>query len=129
MLIYIWDLSAKNHKCAPPVVQTEQQKRTHICRTDGQICVCFFVVLEDGAYKQNCEMWLHSDKTRVSKGYPFGTQPLEQRCSVLYLLAWLTPHQQRLVRAVAFRFARRRPVLPCLCKRADSLQKIMSFRD
>lgn len=38
-----------------------------------------------------------------------------------YLLAWLTPHQQRLVRAVAFRFARRRPVLPCLCKRADSL--------
>ena len=46
-----------------------------------------------------------------------------------YLLAWLTPHQQRLVRAVAFRFARRRPVLPCLCKRADSLQKIMSFRD
>ena len=30
-----------------------------------------------------------------------------------YLLAWLTPHQQRLVRAVAFRFARRRPVLPC----------------
>lgn len=46
-----------------------------------------------------------------------------------YLLAWLTPHQQRLVRAVAFRFARRRPVLPCLSKRADSLQKIMSFRD
>ena len=90
MLIYIWDLSAKNHKCAPPVVQTEQQKRTHISRTDGQICVCFFVVLEDGAYKQNCEMWLHSDKTRVSKGYPFGTQPLEQRCSVLYLLLRLT---------------------------------------
>ena len=24
-----------------------------------------------------------------------------------------SPHQQRLVRAVAFRFARRRPVLPC----------------
>lgn len=26
----------------------------------------------------------------VSKGYPFGTQPLEQRCSVLYLLPRLT---------------------------------------
>ena len=25
--------------------------------------------------------------------------------------------------------ARRRPVLPCLCKKADSLQKIMSFWD
>lgn len=33
-----------------------------------------------------------------------------------YLLAWLTPHQQRLVRAVAFRFARRRPVLPCVIR-------------
>ena len=40
-----------------------------------------------------------------------------------------SPHQQRLVRAVAFRFARRLPVLPCLCKRTDSLQKIMPFRD
>ena len=40
-----------------------------------------------------------------------------------------SPHQQRLVRAVAFRFARRRPVLPCLCKRTYGLQKIMSFRD
>ena len=47
----------------------------------------------------------------------------------VYLLAWLTPHQQRLVRAVAFRFARRRPVLPCLCKRTYGLKKIMSFRD
>lgn len=43
-----------------------------------------------GAHEQNCEMRLHSDKTRVSKGYPFGTQPLEQRCSVLYLLLRLT---------------------------------------
>ena len=90
MLIYIWDLSAGNHKCALSVVQTEQQKRAHICRTDGQICVCFFAVLEGGAHKQNCEVWLPSDKTRVSKGYPFGTRPLEQRCSVLYLLLRLT---------------------------------------
>lgn len=90
MLIYIWNLSAENHKCALSVVQTEQQKRTHICWTDGQICVCFFAVLEGGAHKQNCEVRLHSDKTRVSKGYPFGTQPLEQRCSVLYLLLRLT---------------------------------------
>ena len=89
MLIYIWDLSAENHKCALSVVQTEQQKRTHICRIDRQICVSF-MVLEGGAYKQNCEVWLRSDKTRVSKGYPFGTQPLEQRCSVLYLLLRLT---------------------------------------
>ena len=43
-----------------------------------------------GAHEQNCEMWLHSDKTRVSKGYHFGTQPLEQRCSVVYLLPRLT---------------------------------------
>ena len=35
-----------------------------------------------------------------------------------------SPHQQRLVRAVAFRFARRRHVLPCLCKRTDSLQDV-----
>ena len=27
-----------------------------------------------------------------------------------------SPHQQRLVRAVAFRFARRRPVLPCVIR-------------
>ena len=90
MLICIWDLSAENHKCALSVVQAEQQKRTHICREKGQICVCFFAVLEGGAHKQNCEVWLYSDKTRVSKGYPFGTQPLEQRCSVLYLLLRLT---------------------------------------
>lgn len=29
-------------------------------------------------------------QSRVSKGVPFGTQPLEQRCSVLYLLPRLT---------------------------------------
>ena len=28
----------------------------------------------------------------------------------------LSTHQQRLVRAVAFRFARRRPVLPCVIR-------------
>ena len=38
-----------------------------------------------------------------------------------YLLAWLTPHQQRLVRAVAFRFARRRPVLPCIMSLHNSI--------
>ena len=38
-----------------------------------------------------------------------------------YLLAWLTPHQQRLVRAVAFRFARRRPVLPCVMSLHNSI--------
>lgn len=32
-----------------------------------------------------------------------------------------SPHQQRLVRSVAFCFARRRPVLPCVCKRAYGL--------
>ncbi len=89
MLIYIWDLSTENHKCVLSVMQTEQQKRTHICREKGQICVCFFAVLEGGPHKQNCEVWLHSDKTRVSKGSPFGTQPLEQRCSVLYALSAL----------------------------------------
>ena len=30
------------------------------------------------------------------------------------MLAWLTPHQQRLVRADDFCFARRRPVLPSM---------------
>ena len=54
-----------------------------------QICACFFAVLEGGAHKQNCKVWLRSDKTGVSKGCPFGTQPLEQRCSVLYLTARL----------------------------------------
>ena len=55
-----------------------------------RICVLFFAVLEDGTHKQNCEVWPRSDKTRDSKGYPFATQPLGQRCSVLYLLLRLT---------------------------------------
>ena len=32
-----------------------------------------------------------------------------------------SPHQQRLVRAVAFRFARRRPVLPCIMSLHNSI--------
>ena len=42
-----------------------------------------------GGHEQNCEVRPHFDKTGDSKGVPFGTQPLEQRCSVLYLLARL----------------------------------------
>ena len=34
-------------------------------------------------------MLLRSDKTGVSKGYPFGTQLCRAKCSVLYLLARL----------------------------------------
>ena len=52
----------------------------------------FFAVLEDGTHDQKCEVWPCSDKTRgFQRGRkpPFGTQPLEQRCSVLYLLARL----------------------------------------
>ena len=36
-----------------------------------------------------CEVWLRSDKTGVSKGYPFGTQLCRAKCSVLSLLARL----------------------------------------
>ena len=35
-------------------------------------------------------MAIHFYLSGVSKGVPFGTQPLEQRCSVLYLLPRLT---------------------------------------
>ena len=56
----------------------------------GRYGLCFFAVLEGAIHEQKCEMWIGSDKTWVSKGYPFGTQPLEQRCSVLYLLLRLT---------------------------------------
>ena len=70
--------------------QTGQQKGSALLPDCRVVMRSLFVVLEGGAHKQNCEVWLRSDKTRVSKGYPFGTQPLEQRCSVLYLLLRLT---------------------------------------
>ena len=70
--------------------QTGQQKGSALLPDCRVVMRSLFVVLEDGAHKQNCEVWLRSDKKRFSKGYPFGTRPLEQRCSVLYLLARLT---------------------------------------
>lgn len=39
---------------------------------------------------QRCDLWPHADKTGVSKGVPFGTRLCKAKCSVLYLLAWLT---------------------------------------
>ena len=69
--------------------QTGQQKGSALLPDCRVVMRSLFVVLEGGAHKQNCEVWLRSDKTRVSKGYPFGTRPLEQRCSVLYLLVRL----------------------------------------
>ena len=69
--------------------QTGQQKGSALLPDCRVVMHSLFVVLEDGAHKQNCEVWLRSDKKRVSKGYPFGTRPLEQRCSVLYLLVRL----------------------------------------
>ena len=89
MLICICGLPAENRKCAPAAWRTEQRKRNAYLPNRWQICVLFFAVLEDGEHEQNCEVWPHSDKTGDSKGYPFGTQPLEQRCSVLYLLSRL----------------------------------------
>lgn len=68
------------------------KKEADICRISGQISAFIFAVLEDGAHEQKCEVWPQSDKTRgFQRGRkpPFGTQPLEQRCSVLYLLARL----------------------------------------
>ena len=60
----------------------------------GQIFLLFLRILRMLAHKQKCEVWPHSDKTEggYPKGAapPFGTQPLEQRCSVLYLLLRLT---------------------------------------
>ena len=45
MLIYIWDLSAENHKCALSVGQTEQQKRNAYLPgrwTDMRLLFCGF---------------------------------------------------------------------------------------
>ena len=71
------------------MTKNEASKKERISADQMDRYAFFFVILEDVAHKQNCEVWLHSDKTRVSKGYPFGTLHLEQRCSVLFLLARL----------------------------------------
>ena len=65
------------------------EKGTHIRRMGGGYAFSFLRFWRMGGHEQNCEVRPHFDKTGDSKGVPFGTQPLEQRCSVLYLLARL----------------------------------------
>lgn len=69
------------------------KKRRNICRMAGQIFLLFLRVLRMGHTSKNAKCGHIPIKPwGYPKGAmpPFGTQPLEQRCSVLYLLPRLT---------------------------------------
>ena len=71
----------------------DNKKRRNICRMAGQIFLLFLRVLRMGHTSKNAKCGHIPIKPRgYPKGAapPFGTQPLEQRCSVLYLLPRLT---------------------------------------